>query len=131
MHGDWCHCDGKFPSKMMVEMGTIGKLENLEKNWKNLEKLTSGNQNPTFKSGKNRIFSGKNDLKILYQPCHSVWSVMSHVICQLVCTVFTFQYFNKCFQGVNLVTESVINLVILVFTNIHEKIHRFTLKIEM
>ena len=57
---------------MMVEMGKIGKFR------KNLEKLTSGNQNPTFKSGKNRIFSGnlreksgKNDLKILYQPCDS------------------------------------------------------------
>ena len=55
-----------------------GKLENLEKIWKNLEKLTSGNQNPTFKSEKIRIFSGnlrensgKNDLKILYQPCFS------------------------------------------------------------
>ena len=48
MHGDWCHCDGKFPSKWKK----IGKLENLEKNWKNLEKLTSGNQNPTLNQGK-------------------------------------------------------------------------------
>ena len=70
--------------QMMVEMGKIGKfrkiLENLEKltSWnqiillnrvkieleilenfcKKLEKLTSGNQNPTFNTGKNRIFSG-------------------------------------------------------------------------
>ena len=35
--------------QMMVEMGKIGKF------WKNLEKLTSGNQNHTFKSWKNRI----------------------------------------------------------------------------
>ena len=75
-YGECCHCDGKFPSKCWW------KWENLEKNWKNLEKLTSGSQNPTFKSGKNRIFSGKvreksgkNDLKILYQP----WSTRMHV----------------------------------------------------
>jgi len=47
-------------------------LEILENFCKKLEKLTSGNQNPTFNTGKNRIFSGnnreitgKNDLKIL------------------------------------------------------------------
>ena len=57
--------------QMMVEMGKIGKFR---KKLENLEKLSSGNQNPTFNTGKNRIFSGnyreitgKNDLKILYQ----------------------------------------------------------------
>ena len=67
---------------MMVEIGKIGKLENLEKIWKNLEKLTSGDQNPTFKTGKNIILSGnlrensgKNDLKILYQPCNNTYKV--------------------------------------------------------
>ena len=35
--------------------GNGEKQENLEKFWKNLEKLTSGNQNHTFKSWKNRI----------------------------------------------------------------------------
>lgn len=59
-------------------------MEILENFCKKLEKLTSGNQNPTFNTGKNRIFSGnhreitgKNDLKILYQPC-STYSAVSN-----------------------------------------------------
>ena len=76
---------------MMVKMGKIGKFRKI---LENLEKLTSGNQNPTFKSGENIILSGnlreksgKNDQKILYQPCVRDKTVVSKSWKMVICMV--------------------------------------------